>query len=224
MSKFPQHDEHSAPPASRAVLARHRQVHGFLPRLSANVAESPALLEAQQSLDTVFARSALNQLQRSIVLLTVSRYYQCAERLIRHSVDADFAKIPHEVTNAIRDDRPIDEPMLETLRAFTGHLLERQGRADSQRIVAMRDAGYSDRQVLDVLIGVALETLLSQASLLTRTESDEQLAWRAWHPPTDGNPTARPEAILDHSVARSTQLRPEQAAFQPAVRRGTACC
>lgn len=182
MSQFPRHDERTAPPEARPLLAAGRERFGFLPNLLANMAESPALLEAYQSLAEIFARSGLNELQQTIVLLTVSRYHQCRYCVAAHSVAADLAKVPHEVTNAIRGDRPIDEPVLEVLRRFTEHLLERRGWADDEQVEAMRAAGYSHRQILDVVVGVGLKTLSNYTNHLAGTRLDEPLAKRDWCP------------------------------------------
>lgn len=190
MIAFPRHDERTAPQASRPLLAAGRKGFGFLPNLYANMAESPALLEGYQRLSEVFASSALNELQQSIVLLTVSRYHECRYCVAAHSVGADMAKVPHEVTNAIREDRPIDEPVLETLRRFTEHLLERRGWADDDRTEAMLGAGYSHQQILDVLVGIGLKTLSNYTNHITGTGLDPEMAGRAWKPPVEKNEQA----------------------------------
>ena len=170
MTKFPTHTQATAPSAALPLLEEMQRRFGVALNLFGSMAESPALLEAYVGLSKVFERSALNELHQTIVLLTVSRYHQCHYCMAAHSVGADAAKVPYEITEAIR-------------RHFTQHLVERRGWAEPHEVDELLAAGFSRAQLLDVIVGVALKTLSNYTNHIAGTAVDEALAHRAWAPP-----------------------------------------
>jgi len=182
MNQFPTHDEASAPEAARPLLASGRRAFGFAPNLFGKMAESPALLQGYLALSEIFAESTLTPLHQVVVLLTVSRYHECRYCMAAHSAGADMIKVPTEVTDAIREDRPIADRQLEALRRFTHHLVDRRGWAGEEEVEALLAAGFDRSQLLAVILGVGLKTLSNYTNHITGTELDPELGHRAWAP------------------------------------------
>jgi alkylhydroperoxidase family enzyme len=181
-TRFPTHTEQTAPAAAVPMLAEMQERFGVPLNLFGKMAESPALLDAYIAVSKVFDRSALSDLQRAVVLLTVSRYHECHYCMAAHSVGADMIKAPSDVTDALRNDEPIPDAQLEALRRFTHHLVDRRGWAEPGEVQALLDAGYSREQLLDVVVGVGLKTLSNYTNHITGTELDAALSHRAWSP------------------------------------------
>lgn len=186
MNEFQLYDENTAPAAARELLADGRKRFGFLPNLYGYMAESPALLRSYCDLSELFAGSSLTPVQQQVVLLTVSRFHDCRYCVAAHSTVADMMQVPAEITDAIREDREIGEPDLQALREFTESLLEQRGWVSAQQQGILLSSGYSRRQLMDVLVGVALKTLSNYTNHLTQTELDEALADRRWEPDQAG--------------------------------------
>lgn len=184
MHGFVTHTEDSAPAASVPRLVEMRERFGTALNLFGNMAESPALLDAYVELSNIFGRSALDERQQAVVLLTVSRFHDCRYCVAAHSVGADAAGVSAEITEAIRTDQPIPQDELEALRQFTHKLLENRGWVSQDALTAFLEAGYSREQLLDVIVGVALKTLSNYTNHITGTEVDQVLRHRAWVPPS----------------------------------------
>ena len=127
MPDFPDHSLESAPAAARPNLEGAQQQYGMIPNLYARMAEAPTLLQAYLQVSETFANSSLDTVQQQVVLLTVSRSTGCGYCMGAHSVLADMAGVPVEVTDAIRKDTPIPDTRLEALCQFTRQMVEQRG-------------------------------------------------------------------------------------------------
>lgn len=183
MQEFPYHTPETAPEAARPMLEDARRQYGMVPNLYAKMAEAPALLEAYLEISGIFARSSLTTTEQQVVLLAASRTNQCGYCMGAHSVLADMAEVPAEITDAIRDDRAIPDPRQEALRRFTNHLVERRGWLDDAEVEAFMDAGFTRQNLLDVIVGVSQKILSNYTNHIAGTELDSAFAHRGWKAP-----------------------------------------
>lgn len=183
MSLFPVHTQESAPEQARAALDAVASTFGFVPNLLGVMAASPAAAEAYLALSGIFEKkTSLTPIERLIVLLTVSRYHECHYCMAAHSMISAMQKIPAEITDAIRQDRPIADPKLEALRRLVSAIVEHRGRPSEQALRAFYDAGYKPAQVLDVLVGVTQKTLSNYTNHIADTPLDASMEPYAWSP------------------------------------------
>ncbi|MCA1806102.1 MAG: carboxymuconolactone decarboxylase family protein [Xanthomonadaceae bacterium] len=183
MSDFPSHTLDTAPAAARPDLEGAQQQYGMIPNMYARMAEAPTLLQAYLQTSETFANSSLDTVQQQVVLLTVSRINGCGYCMGAHSVLADMAGVPAEVTDAIRNDTPIGDARLEALRQFTRQMVEQRGWVGDEVVQTFLAAGHSPANVLDVVLGIGLKTMSNYANHLVGTELDEAFAGRAWQAP-----------------------------------------
>jgi alkylhydroperoxidase family enzyme len=99
-----------------------------------------------------------------------------------HSVIASMQKVPADVIQAIRNDKPIADEKLEALRTFAVSLIEKRGWLSEDDVAAFRSAGFSQAQVFEVVLAVSLKTLSNYASNLAETPLDNAFSSRAWQP------------------------------------------
>jgi uncharacterized peroxidase-related enzyme len=185
MTEFPYHTPVSAPEAARPVLEAAQQAYGMLPNLFRKLAESPALAEGYWELGKIFAGCSLSGVEQQVVLLATSAMNGCSYCVGAHSAIADMMKIPAEVTDAIRDGRPINDPRLEALSRFTQALVAQRGWVSDAELRDFLEAGYTRPQVLEVILGVGLKTLSNYANHIMQTELDAAFSERAWEPRTE---------------------------------------
>ena len=69
---------------------------------------------------------------------------------------------------------------LEALRDFTLLMLRNRGNASDAEITAFLDAGYTHRNMLEVVLGMAQKTISNYVNHLARTPSDKQYQNHAW--------------------------------------------
>ena len=177
---YPIHTSTNAPEGAREILTQSEKAYGFLPNLLGVMAEAPALLNGYRTLIGVFEETSFTATERQIVLLTVSYENGCEYCVSAHSVIAQMQKVPVDVVSAIRDGKPITEPKLEALRAFTAAVVQSRGRPDSSIRDAFFAAGYTRAQALEAILGVGIKTMSNYTNHMAHTPLDPQFASAAW--------------------------------------------
>ncbi len=172
MSEFTLHTQDTAPQASRQILQNTEKQLGFIPNLYAVFAESPATLEAYQTLTTLFDKTAFTVTERQLVLLSISRYRNCSYCLAAHGTVAKMQNIPTEIVHAVYYNQPLTDTKLEALRTFTRAVLEAEGWVKQDALQAFYQAGYQKQHVLEVVLGISFKTLSNYVNHINDTPID----------------------------------------------------
>lgn len=175
-------DPTTAPDPIRSTLTNLQKRYGFLPNLYRVFANAPAALDAYLAVSDAFQLSSLSATERNVVLLAVARENGCRYCVAVHSTVADMQKDSPSMTDAIREGRAIDDRKLEALRRLTEALVRERGHAPKGVIDDFVAAGYSEAQVLEVLVGVTMKTLSNYTNHLANVPLDAAFAARAWAP------------------------------------------
>ena len=91
--------------------------------------------------------------------------------------------MPAELTSAIREGRPVTDPRLGPLIVFTTVFLEGRGRPTAEQAAAFLGAGYTEIQILAVLLAIGVKTLSNYANHLFHTSVDSAFAGHQWTAP-----------------------------------------
>ena len=181
--QFPVHTRESAPSGAQPSFDAAAATFGFVPNLIGVMGSSPALAESYLALSSIFeTKTSLNASERQVVLLTVSRYHECHYCMAAHSIAADMQQVPSEVVKALRDDQPIPDSKLQALRHMVTQLVEQRGGVNEHELQLFYGAGYTQVQLLDVLVGVAQKTLSNFTNYIAKTPLDEAMSGRSWSP------------------------------------------
>lgn len=186
MNRFTLHTVATAPAASQALLAGAAQAYGFLPNLLAGMAESPALLEGYMTLAGIFAKTALTETERQIILMTSNRLNGCTYCMAAHTTVAQGAKVPADVIAALRDGTAIANARLEALRRFTVRIVESRGWPSEHDIDALLAAGYTRQTVLEVILGTSLKVMSNYTNHVVGTPLDAPFRANAWQTAQQG--------------------------------------
>ena len=172
----------NAEPKARAILERAKAQVGFIPNMYAVMANSPGLLETyMDGYDRFRKDSGLTPAEQEVVFLTISRTNGCDYCVAAHSLIADqMSKVPPAVTEAVRDSRAIPDPKLAALSAFTDVLLTKRGLPSKADVAAFLAAGYGERQVLELILAIAVKTLSNYSNHLFHTALDPAFVSREW--------------------------------------------
>jgi len=180
MTEFAIHTEESAPDDAKPLLQASKKAYGMIPNLHGVFAESPQILEAYQTLQALFSNSSLSTTERHVVWLTLNVYHECHYCVPAHTFLALADKVPEEVVDAIREERPIPDTRLEALRQFTLALTAQRGAVDDDEVEAFFEAGFTKRNIFDVLLGLSHKVLSNYANHLAQTPIDGPFAKYAW--------------------------------------------
>ena len=174
------YDETTAPLASSGLLSQVRQHYGFIPNALGAMAASSKALEAYMILDKMVRETSFSDLERNIVLLTVTREGDCSYCVAAHSVFAKMDNVPEAIIQSLRDDEPLTDPRLEVLHQFTSKVVKQNGNLDENEIKAFLDAGFTREQALEVILIHANKIIAMQANRVMGTDLDPELAKTKW--------------------------------------------
>ncbi len=171
---FVDHTMESAPEGSKEALRRTQEGFGFVPVAMRRLAESPVLLAAFEDGTRHFAASSLTPLQQEAVILTVARLNECHLCVAIHG--RMLARQGHQtLAAALTAGEPAGDPALDALVRFVLQLVACRGQVSDAELQTFFDAGFQQRQALDVVVGVGAYTLSTFANRLTRAPVDPQL-------------------------------------------------
>lgn len=173
-------DPTTAPAAARPILEGAQKAFGFVPNLLGNMANAPALLQAYMAVSAAFDQTSLSAAERQVVLLATSVRNECTYCVAAHTVIAGMQQVPADVVEALRTRQPIGDTRLEALRRFVEEIVESRGWPSVATERAFFDAGYSQAQALEVLVGVGQKTLSNYMNHLAGTPLDAAFASAAW--------------------------------------------
>ena len=180
----------TAEPRAREALEKAQASIGFIPNMYATMATSPGLLETYQTGYAAFRTgSGFTPAEQEVVLLSISRENECTYCVAAHSTLADTAsRVPSEVTDAIRDDLEVPDARLAALSTFTRAMVAKRGlitRAEAEDFLA---AEYTERQILEIVLAIAVKTLSNYSNHLFHTAVDSAFAKRRWSAPAEATP------------------------------------
>jgi len=168
---FPTHQLESAPPEARPFLEETQRRFGFIPLASARHATAPAVVEGFALLHGVFEKTSLSPLEREVVALVLASKLDC--RLCRdiHRHVARQHGASSELIEQLLARRGIAEPKLSALAELTERVVDTQGAVSDAELERFFAQGFTPRQALEVVVGVATYTLSIFANHMTRSET-----------------------------------------------------
>ena len=165
---------------SAPLLENSLKGFGFIPNLHAVMAESPAMLEAYQTLHGIFNKTNLSETERQIILMTNNRLNGCTYCMAAHTMISKMAEVPDDVIESLRKGTPIADPKLEALRVFAEKINTSRGRPEESDLEALFAQGYTKETVLDVIIGTSFKVLSNYTNHVAETPLDEKFAAHEW--------------------------------------------
>ncbi len=183
MTNFQVHSIDSAPDRAKPTLEKAQKAMGFIPNLYGTFAESPATLEAYATIGSLFDRSSFNATERQIVLLATSFENGCEYCMAAHTTIAGMQKLPADVVEALRSGNAIPDARLEALRSFTLQVVRERGWVKDADVQAFLDAGFTQAQVLEVILGVGMKTISNYTNHVASIPLDGAFQPNAWTAP-----------------------------------------
>lgn len=183
MTILPVQTPDTAPEASKPHLDAAVKNYGFIPNLTAVFANSPAMIEAYCVLAGHFEKTDLTPVERQIVLMTNNRLNGCTYCMAAHSTIAQMQKVPADVITALRDGTEIADPKLQALHTFTAKMNEERGNLSQPDVEAFLAGGYTEANILDVILGTGLKTMSNYTNHISNTPLDAAFQGNAWTAP-----------------------------------------
>ena len=162
----------AAPEASRPLLEAVKAQLGSAPNLFRIVGNSPAALEGYLGLSGALAKGKLDAKTRERVALAVAQQNGCDYCLSAHTyLGTNLAKLSAEEILANRKGGSSDAKAAAAV-AFAVKLVEARGQVSADDVKAVRDAGFSEGEVVEIIGHVALNTLTNYVNTALETVVD----------------------------------------------------
>ncbi|AAZ19242.1 conserved hypothetical protein [Psychrobacter arcticus 273-4] len=180
MTEFTLYDKTTAPEASQASLDNSIKAFGSIPNLHATMSEAPGLLEGYQRLHQLFLDSSFDAEETTVVWQTINVEHECHYCVPAHTGIAKSMNVDDSITDALRNETSLPTAKLEALRTFTLAVVRNRGNVDDESVQDFLDAGFSKRQILEVVLGTAQKIMSNYTNHLAKTPIDKPFEKFAW--------------------------------------------
>ncbi|RYE29991.1 MAG: carboxymuconolactone decarboxylase family protein [Hyphomicrobiales bacterium] len=172
MSRIPTPETEQTPEKSQPLLAAVQKQLGTVPNLFRIVANSPAALDAYLGFSGALGKGALAAPTRERIALAIAEVNGCGYCLSAHTYLArNLAKLDDAEITANRNGASNDVRADAAVR-FAVKLVRGRGQASDADIAALRQAGHSDAEIVEIIAHVALNTFTNYVNEALKTEID----------------------------------------------------
>ncbi len=162
----------AAPQESQASLQAVKSQLGSVPNLFRIVANSPQALEGYLGLNGALGKGTLPAATRERLALAVAELNGCSYCLSAHTyLASNLAKLSDDEIVKNRKGSSEDAKAAVAVE-FAVAIVKNRGQVSDAAVQAVRDAGYSDAELVEIVGHVALNTLTNYMNEVLGTEVD----------------------------------------------------
>ena len=180
MTTLKVHNIETAPEGSKALLENSQKAYGMIPGLHGVLAGAPKVLEAYQTLHELFTQTSFNEEELTVVWQTINVEHACHYCVPAHTGIAKMMKVDEAITEALRNESPLENPKLEALRSMTLTIVRNRGHVTPDELNTFYAAGYEERHVLEILLGLSQKTISNYVNHIANTPVDAGFKKFAW--------------------------------------------
>ncbi len=171
MPKLKAVDPASAAADARELLDSVQEKFGATPNMVRTMANSPAVLMAYVNFEAALAKGSLPARLLEQIALTVAEANQCGYCLAAHTAIGKAVGLTEE---AILDSRRGESPdsKEEAALQFARALVAERGWGRDQDVARLRQVGYSDAEIVEIIANVALNLFTNYFNQVAGTEID----------------------------------------------------
>jgi AhpD family alkylhydroperoxidase len=164
MSRFPIHDELTAPEESLPVLKGALSSAGQLPNFLGVLAGSPAALRGYARFRGELRHGSLPLSTIERIALAVAEHYTCGPGIAIHNRTARHAGVGIDEVALAREWDSRDPKQAALLR-YLRPLVEKPGAAPHHLLEEAREAGWTDEQLLEAIAVLGLECFTAMVNV-----------------------------------------------------------
>jgi AhpD family alkylhydroperoxidase len=172
---FTRHTIESAPAAARRAMTGTISHNGYLPTAIGLMATSPELLDGFLKMSAAFDGTTLDPVAREVVIMTMATRNGCHLCVAMHTARLTRLGADEALIAALRSGSAPADERLDAIRVFTLRVLETTGDVGDDALKAFLAHGYTERNALEVVLGIGAYTMSTLANRLTGAPIDEPL-------------------------------------------------
>jgi len=163
----------SATGATADVYAQIKKAVGKVPNTFAAIgALQPAALKAILQADGVLATSSLSKQDQETIKLLVSQIAGCDYCVAAHSLLGKMTGLAPQVLRQIRAGEFTGDTKRDALIRFVRNLAQSSGTVSDAEYAAIKAAGYTDQQLVDISLAIAVTTFTNVFNRINDTAID----------------------------------------------------
>jgi uncharacterized peroxidase-related enzyme len=171
MSRITVIDESNANPEQAALLAAIQAKLGMVPNFLKVLANSPAALQAFLGLHSISSNGSLSEPTRERIALALAQMNGCAYCVSAHTAIGRKSGLSGDEVLAARTGTSEDAQAALAVK-FARSLTENTGEISTAELLEMRNAGYTDSDLVEIITHVALNLLTNILAKASRIEID----------------------------------------------------
>ena len=144
---------------------------GFIPNLIKVFGSSPATLQTYLSLGELTASGNFSNKFREQLALVIAEENACNYCLSAHTAIGKMNGLTDEQTELSRQGVSEDYKIQSGLQ-FAQNVTKNRGQVSSEAIKSVKDAGYNDGDILEIVLNVVSNTLTNYVNHIAETEVD----------------------------------------------------
>jgi len=180
MAAFTFFDETNAPDEAKPLLEKTKKRNGRIPGLHGVMAGAPGLLATYAFAHEQFMKTSFDAEEKTVVWQTVNVEQNCHYCVPAHTGIAKMMKVDDAITQALRNETPLPTAKLEALRSFTLSVVRNRGFVEDAQVQTFLDAGFTQRQILEVILGVSQKIMSNYTNHFADTPIDQVFQEFAW--------------------------------------------
>ena len=145
--------------------------YGRVANIMKTMANSPAALDGYISLDRALSQGLLTPQLREQLALAIGEAHQCEYCISAHTAIGKMVGLDEDDLLAARQSKA-DDDRTEAALAFAHKLVVARGQASEEDIRHVREAGYSDGEIVEIIANVALNTFTNYFNIIAGTKVD----------------------------------------------------
>ncbi|HEY4077914.1 MAG TPA: carboxymuconolactone decarboxylase family protein [Rhizomicrobium sp.] len=159
--------------ATAEVYAQIKKAIGQVPNTYAAIgAHGPSALKAILQADGVLAAGSLSKQDQETIKLVISQAAGCDYCVAAHSLLGKLTGLTPEVLRHIRVGQPTGDSKRDALVRFVRNLAQTSGTINDEELAAIRAAGYSDAQLVDISLAIAVTVFTNVFNRINDTAID----------------------------------------------------
>lgn len=174
------HTVDSAPEASRPVLQGVLTNLGVIPNLAAAMSESPTLVKSFFTVREIYKGGTLDARETEVLSLANAVENGCKWCVAFHSMMSRKESVKAETISAIRSRGLPTDARDKALVTLTRALIRGRGEVPASALAEFRAAGYTEAQVLEVILGIAFSTMANYTQHIVEAPLDGMLEQFRW--------------------------------------------
>lgn len=159
--------------AAAEIFAKIRKAVGKVPNAYATIgSHSPEALGAILGVEAVLGAGTLSKQDVETIKLAVSEVAGCDYCVAAHTLAGKFAGLAPQTMKEIRAGAPTGDAKRDALVHYVRVLVTTRGTVPETEVNAIREAGYTERQIIEIALAVASITFTNLVNRVNDTTLD----------------------------------------------------